>query len=75
VPFGLGDAFQTRGTFSAVPPLIGDLVEQAPLDPHPGVAVCCGPHRSTLAHHHVWEQAHMQRPLDAIKNLVNRLYP
>jgi hypothetical protein len=75
VPFGLGNAFQTRGTFSAVPSLIGDLVEQAPFDPHPGVADCSGPNGSAFAHHRVREQAHLQRPFDAIQNLVNRLYP
>ncbi|GGS51519.1 hypothetical protein GCM10010270_22650 [Streptomyces violaceus] len=72
---GLGNAFQMRGTLRAVPPLIGDLGEQAPLDPHPGVAVRPGPHRSTLAYRCVREQAHLQGPLDTVKNLVNRLHP
>src|SRR5690606_20868676 len=75
LPCRLGDAFQTGGTLGAVPPLIGDLVGRAPLDPDPGIAVCPGSHGPALAHHRVGEQAHLERPRDAIKNLVSRLHP
>ena len=73
-PCRLGDATQAGGAFRAVPSLIADFVEQASLDADPGLAVCPGSHGPALTHHRAREETHLQRPRDAIQNLVNRLY-